>query len=143
MTDKILEVLVPAGRIEIYAKYRNGNLEPYWSPPENVIPKVFSGKIVVLINENSASASELVAISLKEQLEAKIIGRKSFGKGTIQTVFPLPDGSALRLTTGHYLSPVSGEDIDGKGVIPDIEITDNPDTPQDEVIIKAIEILKN
>jgi len=141
IAHRILEVLVPAGRIAIYAKYRNGNLEPHWSPPENVIPKVFSGKIAVLINENSASASELVTISLKEQIGAVVIGQKSYGKASIQVIKALPDGSGLRLTIGHYLSPVSGEDIHDKGVIPDIEISDDPDTPDDEVILKAIKKL--
>ena len=141
MAHRILEVLVPAGRIAIYAKYRDSNLEPYWSLPENVIPKVFSGKIAVLINENSASASELVTISLKEQIGAVVIGQKSYGKASIQVIKALPDGSGLRLTIGHYLSPVSGEDIHAKGVIPDIEISDDPDTPEDEVILKAIKKL--
>ncbi|PIU99622.1 MAG: peptidase S41, partial [Candidatus Tagabacteria bacterium CG03_land_8_20_14_0_80_41_22] len=129
------------GRIAIYAKYRDSNLEPYWSLPENVIPKVFSGKIAVLINENSASASELMASSLKEHGIAVIIGKKSFGKASIQVIEALPDGSGLRLTIGHYLSPVSREDIHDKGVIPNIEISDNPDTPDDEVILKAIKEL--
>ncbi|MGB9637602.1 MAG: S41 family peptidase, partial [Microgenomates group bacterium] len=99
MADKILESLVPAGRIEIYTKERNG-LNPFWSPPENVAPKIFSGKIAVLINENSASAAELVAISLKEQGVAIIIGRPSYGKASIQKIVSLTDGTALCLTIG-------------------------------------------
>jgi len=72
-----------------------------------------------------------------------VIGQKSYGKASIQVIKALPDGSGLRLTIGHYLSPVSGEDIHAKGVIPDIEIIDDPETPEDEVISKAIEVLKN
>lgn len=142
VADKILETLLPSGRVTIYGTNRSGELTPLYSPPENKVPKIFSGKIAILINGKSASASELITISLKEQVGALVVGQKSFGKGAIQTVVPLPDGSALRLTTGHYLSPVLGEDIDGKGVVPDVEITDDPSTDADEVIEKAIEILK-
>ncbi len=138
MAAGILETLLPAGRIGIYAKYRGGKVDSYYSPPE---PKIFKGKIAVLINGHSASASELVTISLKEHDMAIVIGETSYGKGSIQTILSLPDGSALRLTIGHYYSPVNDECVDGKGVTPDIQITDNPDTPEDEVLEKAIEEL--
>jgi len=140
---KVLGALLPEGRIAIYILERNGELTPLYSLPQSKTAKIFSGKIVVLINENSASASELVAISLKEQVRAVIIGKKSYGKSSIQSLFILSDDSCLRLTTSHYLSPVFREDIEKKGgIIPDIEIGDDPNTPEDEVLEKAIEILK-
>jgi carboxyl-terminal processing protease len=75
--------------------------------------------MVVLINEGSASGSEIVAGALQDYKRAIILGVKSFGKGSVQTVMPLGDGSALRLTTSKYFTPL-GKEIHGKGVEPDI-----------------------
>ncbi len=77
--------------------------------------------MVILINEGSASGSEIVAGALKDYKRAIILGNKSFGKGSVQTVVPLGDGSALRLTTSKYFTPLNNE-IHGKGVIPDIVV---------------------
>lgn len=79
--------------------------------------------LIVLINEGSASASEIVAGALKDQHRAVVVGTKSFGKGSVQTIIPLADGSALRLTTALYYTP-SGVTIHEKGIHPDIEVKD-------------------
>lgn len=79
--------------------------------------------MVILINEGSASGSEIVAGALQDYKRAIIVGIKSFGKGSVQTVVPLSDGSALRLTTSKYYTP-SGREIHGKGLIPDIVVED-------------------
>ena len=78
--------------------------------------------MVVLINEGSASASEIVAGALKDQSRAVIMGRRSFGKGSVQVIQPLPVEGALRLTTARYFAP-SGHTIQARGVGPDIVLT--------------------
>jgi len=77
--------------------------------------------LVILINQGSASASEIVAGAIQDYKRGTIVGDKSFGKGTVQSVLALEDGSGLRLTTAHYLTP-KGRNIDEKGIDPDIKV---------------------
>ena len=86
--------------------------------------------MIVLINEGSASASEIVAGALKDQKRALIVGTKSFGKGSVQTIIPLEDGSALRLTTALYYTP-NGVTIQEKGITPDV-VVEEPPLPSDK-----------
>jgi len=87
--------------------------------------------IVILVNEGSASASEIVAGALKDSRRATIMGRKTFGKASVQTVIPMKDGSALRLTTASYYTP-SGLMIRDQGIAPDIIIDDGPASKKEE-----------
>lgn len=105
--------------------------------------------IVVLVNGNSASASEVFTGALKDYKAATIVGTNTFGKGIVQTVLPLSDGSAVKLTTAHYYTP-NGTDIHGKGIAPDITVELNEDAAkmavipkeQDNQLQEAIKVVK-
>jgi carboxyl-terminal processing protease len=76
---------------------------------------------VVLVNEGTASASEIVAGALQDSERAIVVGTTTYGKGSVQQIVPLADSSALKLTTAAYLTP-SGRNIDGQGIEPDVEV---------------------
>lgn len=104
--------------------------------------------VVVLVNKNSASASEILAAALKESDNAQIIGEKTYGKGVIQTIYTLSDGSGLKLTTNEYFTP-NHNVINKIGITPDIEVSlpegktmYTVERAEDTQLQKAIEILK-
>ena len=103
-------------------------------------------KISVLIDSNSASASEVVTSALAEQYGAKTVGKKSYGKGTVQELQTLSDGDQYKLTTKSWLTS-KGEVIDGKGIEPDYDVTlsdeylENPTDESDNQLQKAIEVI--
>ena len=87
--------------------------------------------IIILVNGGSASASEIVAGALQDNRRAMILGTRTFGKGSVQTIIPLGDGSGLRLTTARYYTP-SGRSIQLSGIVPDIEVDFVPPTEKKE-----------
>jgi carboxyl-terminal processing protease len=84
--------------------------------------KSISYPIIILVNSGSASAAEIVAGALQDNKRALILGTRTFGKGSVQTILPLSDGSGLRLTTARYYTP-SGKSIQSSGITPDIELS--------------------
>jgi carboxyl-terminal processing protease len=88
--------------------------------------------LVVLVNGGSASASEIVAGALKDHGRAELIGHRTYGKGSVQTVMPLSHGGAVKLTTSRYFTP-SGASIHGKGIVPDI-VAQGPEDPPAELL---------
>ena len=82
--------------------------------------------LVILVNKYTASASEITAGALQDYGLAKLVGTKTFGKGVVQSIYPLPDNGALKITTARYITPL-GRDIQHKGINPDIVVTQNPD----------------
>ena len=103
--------------------------------------------LIVLINQGSASASEIVAGALKDHKRAIVVGEKSFGKGSVQSIMPLSNGGGLRLTTAKYYLP-SGETIEEIGVLPDIKVEQQKDnfkindSINDNQLIYALKLLK-
>ena len=102
----------------------------------------YNMKLVVLSNENSASASEIFIGALKDNETAKIVGTKTYGKGVMQEVVPIKLGGALKVTIEEFKTP-NGNEINKKGIEPDIEVEDNEETEIDEQLQKAIEECKN
>lgn len=92
--------------------------------------------VVVLVNEGTASSSEIVAGAMQDRDRAVIIGTETYGKGSVQEVVPLADASAVKVTTAAYLTP-SGKSLDGRGIVPDVEIDADPK----EQLRRAIEVL--
>jgi carboxyl-terminal processing protease len=95
---------------------------------------------VVLINRDTASAAEILTSALADHHQATVVGTRSFGKGVFQEVLDLPAGGALDLTVGEYLT-ADGVSLAGKGIHPDVRAVDNPTTPRDEGLEKALAVL--
>ena len=132
---EILDEILPAGTL-VYTKDKYGNEEKQESDPSCLnIP------MVVLQNENSASASEIFAGAIQDFGAGKIIGTQSFGKGIVQQIVPLNDGSAIKLTVEKYYTP-SGENIHGKGITPDVKVEAGDDETKDTQLEQAIKELK-
>ena len=109
---------LPSGNLVVFIKDRKGDKIEYKS---NKHKTDFNLPMIVLVNQGSASASEIVAGALKDWNKAVLIGTQTFGKGSVQSVVPLGDGSALRLTTARYYTP-KGTSIQTTGITPDITV---------------------
>ena len=119
---EVSEQFVGPNRLIVYIKTREGRKDDYVSHSKEQ-PDDYP--IVALVNEGSASASEIVAGALQDWGRAVIVGVQTFGKGSVQTILPLGDGSGLRLTTAKYYTP-KGRSIHGVGINPDIVVKGKP-----------------
>ncbi|HIE65086.1 MAG: S41 family peptidase [Nitrospira sp.] len=114
----VSEQFLDSGKIIVSIKSRDGRKDEYKSSRTNSIGEM---PLIILVNEGSASASEIVSGALQDWKRAVILGTPTFGKGSVQTILPLSDGSALRLTTAKYYTP-KGRSIQNRGIDPDIVV---------------------
>jgi len=117
---RIADMLLKEGDLIVYTKGRTPRSnEEFFSRTPPVVP--LDLPVVVIVNKGSASASEILTGALRDNKRALAVGDKTFGKASVQTLIPLPDGSGLKITTAHYYTP-SGKLIMNKGITPDIVV---------------------
>jgi len=127
---KMLDRVLPTGLL-VYIEDKYGHKEE----EKAVTKKEFKKPISILINGNSASASEIFAGAMKDYKRATLVGNTTFGKGIVQQILPLTDGSAIKITVSKYYTP-NGVNIHGTGIAPDIEVDLNEDAIKNGVIVK-------
>lgn len=132
----IIDMFLPKDKTMLVTLDSSGNKEYSKSKKDPII----DAEVVVLTNEYSASASEIMVGALKDNGVAKSVGKTTFGKGVIQSVFLLKDGSALKLTVNEYFTPNETK-INKIGISPDYDVELNLETEEDEQLNRAIEIL--
>ena len=141
----MLERMLPKGLL-VYQEDKNGNKQEDFAKKDDQ----FNKPLVILVNENTASASEIFAGAIQDYGKGKIVGTKTFGKGIVQSVIPLYDKSAVKLTVAKYYTP-KGRNIHGIGIEPDVkvelkeELRQKPivEKEEDNQLTKAIAVVKD
>lgn len=139
---EVASKFIPRGEVVVWEQDRDGNKNGYKALGGDVLSEMTT---VVLINEGSASASEILAGALRDKKGVKLIGKQSFGKGSVQQLETLSDNSSLRITIAKWLTP-NGDSIHEVGLKPDIEVEiteEDFNNQRDTQLEKAIEELKN
>ena len=131
-----LNIFMPQGLL-VYTEDRAGERTEYSSEGETPIEI----PLVVLVNGNSASASEIFAGAVKDYGVGTLVGTVTFGKGIVQKTYTMADGSAVKMTTAYYYTP-KGECIHGKGIQPDVEVEPDTDGEADVQLKRAVEICR-
>ena len=136
----ILDEILPEGKI-VYTEDKNGKQQEMLSDEEHKLEV----PLTVLVNQYSASASEIFAGAVQDYGIGKIVGTTTYGKGVVQQVFDLKDGTCMKLTISEYFTP-KGRNINKKGIEPDVEVKyeyNESDEEADNQLEKAIDVLKN
>ena len=139
ITVEMLKEILPKGVI-VSTKGRNGNEKVYSNDEDNTFDK----PLVVLVDGYTASASEIFSGAVKDYGIGTIVGTQTFGKGIVQSILDLRDGTSLKVTVAEYFTP-SGENIHGKGITPDVVVEfpeDISEVESDVQLDKAVEIIK-
>lgn len=137
---EILDLMLPEGLI-VYTEDKDGNRQEFASDEAQEVQV----PLAVLVDGNSASASEIYAGAIQDYGIGQIVGTKTYGKGVVQTIYDLKDGTSLKLTVAEYFTP-NGRNIDGEGITPDVEVTyqrDENDPEADNQLDRAVETLQN
>ena len=135
----MLDLVLPEGTI-VYTEDKDGNRETATSDDEHQIDV----PMAVLVNGNSASASEIYAGAIQDYGIGTIVGTQTYGKGVVQQIFDLGDGTSVKLTIAEYYTP-NGRNIDGEGITPDVEVeyeADESDPEADNHLEEAVDVLK-
>ena len=135
----MLDLVLPEGTI-VYTEDKDGNRETATSDDEHQIDV----PMAVLVNGNSASASEIYAGAIQDYGIGTIVGTQTYGKGVVQQIFDLGDGTSVKLTIAEYYTP-NGRNIDGEGITPDVEVeyeADESDPEADNQLEEAVDVLK-
>lgn len=130
------------GDVVVREKFHSGDQQVFYAQGNGSLANL---PVVVLVNGGSASASEILAGALRDMRGAKLIGDKTFGKGSVQEMEDMKDGSSLKITIAAWLTP-NGDEIDKKGLTPDIEVKltdDDVKNGKDPQLEKALEVIKS
>ncbi len=129
-------IFVPKGKVVVTTKSRTQGDAVYRAQGDDLPAQ----PLVVLIDRNTASAAEILAAALADDLGAKTVGTRSYGKGVFQQEIDLSNGGALKLTVGEYFTP-NGENLAGKGIQPDVKVVQPPGDASDAALEKALDVL--
>ena len=137
---EIADYMLPEGLI-VYTEDKAGEKKEYKSTGE----ESFDKPLAILVNGNSASASEIFSGAVQDHGTGTIVGTQTYGKGVVQSIFDLKDGTCLKLTVSEYFTP-NGRTIQGKGVTPDVEVEyeyDEANPEKDNQLEKSMEVIKD
>lgn len=140
-TVDIASLMIPKGKVVVIEEDNTGKKENLYTDGGDILSEI---PVIIMINEGSASASEILAGALRDNRQITTLGKKSFGKGSVQELISLPGNSSVKITVAKWMTP-NGDYIMEKGITPDIEVEltkDDYDNNRDPQLDKAIEIIQ-